>query len=227
MANEIAPMGAGMLTKEQVLAKARERIQSGEAPKERMSGKVFLSLDGNTGGLTYGRDKTPLDEDQKFVAPLAAQMHGLMYWEGGVVRNEKMLPVIEGPIPVFPEGELVAGTLAPPRNRDGWTQVVSLQLSGIGGDLDQLVAQLDLSNMSKLGAGQSFLGQIFAQLETEDGGKGFFNPVLRLGVDSYRNKTHSRDVYFPVFDIEGWTDGETIIAAADTGLLEGPDSVLD
>lgn len=206
--------------REHILAKARERRERGEAPKRHDGGSVYAALDGNTGILTFGRNKSEIPAGSRFVVTIEPCLHGWRDWQTGKVVREMMVPILEAGRPTPPQGEPKCGDLPKPRERDGWTETVTLKMSGLDGDLAGIILTLDCSNQSSRGAADELLAEIIDMMGTPEGEEGLFNPVIELAVDSYENKTYRRRVYFPVFKITGWTDGERIIPANE---VDGPD----
>ena len=203
-----------------IIAKAKARTEAGEAPQRHGGGSQYLSLDGNTGALTIGRAKTPVPPGQEWVVLIDVCKHGFRYWEGGNSKKEMMVNVLDAGRPYPAEGEVMAGDLPKPRERDGWSETVSIALSGIGDDseLKGILGTLDCSNRSSISTADELMADCIDQIDTADGQRGLFNPIIEIEVDSYHNKNYSRDVYFPVFKIKAWTDGEEILKVdADDG----------
>lgn len=226
--NDIVPKSAGGMTlaerKAAVLAKVAKVKEEGTAPQAYRSGTVYAQYNGNEGGLTYGREKTPVPPDQKFVVVFDLCEHGIVKWEGSKVIDRRLTPVINGAGPQVPEGEPRVGDLEKPKHRDGWADTVNIVMVGIdGGDLENIQIGFDLANQSKMGSALELLSTIFDQCETKDGQEGMFNPVVTVEEGSYYNKMHTRDVFFPIFKIHEWTDGEKRIPA----IMEGSEEAVD
>ena len=144
------------------------------------------------------------------------QAWGIQEWAAKQKTNEKVVGILDGPRPPFPENAVMQGTLPKPRERDGWSEVDRVMLVGVdGGDLDGITLNLDCSNGSSRGASEEFFAALYDNAEGPLGAQELVNPIIELTVDSYENKEYNRDVYFPVFKIIEWTDGTTRASVVD------------
>lgn len=211
---------AALMTPEErrasVLARAKA-IREGNTDYKPFEGGVnYIRLDGNTGDLTYGKEQTPLPEGQNFAIALDSITHGVVNWFNSQPQDRRMASYLDGAAPTMPQGGQPAGHDG--KTRNGWSFTITIPMVGIpgGGSEDLTGSQLsfDCANTSKLNAAQDLIGVMTAMTETPLGQRGFFNPVINLKVGSYWNKTQKKDVYFPIFDIIGWTDGTEIVSAS-------------
>lgn len=217
--NEVALFRGGaatqMMSPEQraaaIRARAKALKEGGMAYTPFEGGIQYIKVDGNTGTMTYGRDDTEVPLGQRFAVPFDACEHGIIKWSGGKVQDRKMIRYLEGPVPPVPHGEPRVGTLPKPNERDGWNEVISIRMVGLGGEMDKVEVEADCNNESKRQQAMDLLGEMTNMADTAHGEKGFFNAVVVIEVDSYWNKAYSRDVFFPRFRIVGFTDGFTIL----------------
>lgn len=195
--------------RDMILAKAAERRAAGETPERRNAGAVYATLDGNNGKFTAGRQETPIPSDQHFVLLLDGCAYERPLWLSKKVIKRLTVPVLEGTMPDIPAGEPAIGSLPKPRERDGWGESINLLLSGVdGGPFEGVILRLDCSNMSQRDRAAELLNLVFDQIDTPDGQGGLFVPILTIEIDFYFNKTYTKDVYFPVFKVVGWTNIE-------------------
>jgi hypothetical protein len=194
-----------------VLAKVAARKAEGAAPQPSLHGNlIFAKFDGNSGEFVAGRDKVNIAPDQRFVVPLEMIQWGCQRWEGGKPAERKLIAMVDGPRPIIPPNEARVGDNQK-RPRDGWQECGILRMTGIEGDMDKIEIELSLSSQGGTDAFNELSKTMYDQADTQDGAAGFFNAVIVVEADSYENKTYSKTVYFPIFKIVGWTDGETII----------------
>jgi hypothetical protein len=193
-----------------VVARARALKEDGVAYTPFEGGIQYLRVDGNTGAMSYGRDANEVPQGQRFVAPYLMAEHGYLNWQGGKITDRKMGKVLNGPVTPPPPGEPRVGTLPKPYERDGWSSVIVIRLVGLGGEMDKVEVEVDCGNDSKRRQGKELLAAMNEVADSPLGVAGFYNPVVELGLDSYRHKTYGKDIYFPTFDIIGWTNGKEI-----------------
>lgn len=216
MSNALIKGGAaaGMISAEerraQVLARVKAMKEEGAVYQPFTGGVNYIRLNGNTGELSFGKDNREIPASQRFIVPLEEATHGVSHWYAKKKTEEKIVKYLDGPAPAFPPGAIIAGSLPPPDNRNGWQRVVTIKMIGLGGDLDKIMLEFDGNNTSKINALTDLLGEMTAMCDTSLGEQGFFNAVVEMSVDSYYDKNNSKDVYFPVFTIVGWTDGFTV-----------------
>lgn len=220
MANEITVPNTANLTPAQrrdlIKAKVQDRKAAGEVPTPSHANGAFADLDGNTGKFTAGRDGATIGIDDKFVVVLDNCTYERPFWLSGRVQKRLTVNVLDGGMPDTPPNEPKVGDLPKPRERDGWGEVINLAMAGVdGGKFEGVTVTLGAGNMSQRDAVSGLLSQAFDQIETEDGQRGLFFPIITIEIDSYYNKTYSRDVFFPVFHIHEWTnvDGSERISA--------------
>lgn len=201
-----------------LIEKMRQRKQAGEAPQPVAVGGVYMKFNGNDGRYTVGKPPKEVKQGVEVAVNIAQAQHGWLEWKGGEVVNRRMIPVVDGPSPAPPEGEPLVGELKKPYDRDGWQDTMILQVVGLSGDLKGVTVEFTTSSYGGKQAVNGVLDVAFEMIDTPEGARGFINPIVTLGGDSYYHDGYSRDVHFPVLEIVGWTDGETRIAPPD-----GPD----
>lgn len=195
-----------MTTTGEILRRARA-----QAPR----GAQRIGFNGNTGAFTFGfgRGKTPIPEAQKLIVVIDRTTCGCMLWKNGKVTERRVVNSIldDDPTPRVPANEPRIGQLAPPRDRDGWTPVMTLRCVGFKGPLDKVAFDWEATAGGQIGAMDEHMKAAIAQTETPDGERGFYNPIVTVGSEHYRSPNHGNIVYVPVFKILGWTDGRTAI----------------
>lgn len=190
-----------------VLARVRALKEQGATYTPFEGGVNYIRFDGNTGDCSFGRDQREIPKGQRFAVPLDFCTHGVAEWRSQKKVQELAVKYIEGAAPSVPKGEPLQGTLPKPHHRDGWGPFITIRMTGVGGDLDRVELEMDCSNESKINAAMDLLGQMTAMCDTPYGEEGYFNAIIELEKGSFWSKANSKDVYFPVFKIVGWTNG--------------------
>lgn len=185
----------------------------------RRRGRAYIGFDGNTGALTYGRDKAALPLDQMFVAPLVLVYHGCTRWENSRPDDDRRMRVnmIENPTsPQPPAGEPMQGDLPKPRERDGWAFEVGLVLTAVDGEFNGAEFEFGHSSLGVKNAVLDLWAQMVGQAGTPEAAQGFVNPLVTFKVTSYHHKKFNREVFTPEFVIHEWANdkGERIKAGA-------------
>jgi len=199
-------MGTEVATshRERVLARIAELKKAGAVPSPRNTGVQYFDLSGNDGTFTVGRNKIEVPADQKFVAPLEGARRSWLYWEAKKVTNRIVAKVLEGMPAEPPEDDLRVGD-SRDRPRDGWSLHYGLQMTGLGGEFDGIVVDLEKSSKGVENFFNDVVGAAIDMAENPESG-GMFNPILTIEIKSYENKKHDRTVYFPEPTIVDWTD---------------------
>lgn len=214
-----------------VLDRVKALKQQGSVYTPFEGGVAYVKFNGNTGEISYGRDNNPLPAGQRFVLALEQVEHGVVEWQSQQVLQRLKSKYLDGPAPSMPQGGVRQGTLPKPRHRDGWLDVISVRLVGIGGELDRVELEFESKNEGTQQAIQQVVAEMTEMCSTEAGQEGFFNAVAEVSVGSYWSKANSKDVYFPKFEIVGWTDGYSIRELSGAARLAatdgGSDGLLD
>lgn len=214
-----------------VLAKMKRLKEAGATFQESGSGVNFVNFDGNTGKIAYGRDKSALPiEGQRWVAPAELFYHGVTNWQAKKPTDRKRVNILDNPVPPQPpEGGTLQGELPPPHHRDGWAFEVGMRMVGVGAKMDKIEMEFGASAQGQRSAIGNLWAKVWEMAQSPYGEEGFLNPIFEVEVDSYFNTTHDRDIYFPVFKVYDWTDGDILLTQhdpdwrhdAEQALLEG------
>lgn len=203
-----------------------KKLQESGAPtmRPRPRNLSFISFDGNTGRITFGRDKQDLPDGQEWVAPAEMFYHGCTYWESKRPNNEtrKRVNILDNPIcPQPPEGEPMQGTLPKPRERDGWAMESGMRLTGVGGEFAGVEMEFGGSSQGISNAVMDLWGAVLTQADTAAGAQNYMNPIFTFGSDSYFNKSYDREIHVPMLTLTGWADhkGNRIAVDGDPELI--------
>jgi hypothetical protein len=214
-----------MLSSASGTLKANAAALGGVRPGESRGGFQFVSMNGNTGVLGFGRDSKGIPSDQQFAIPADGMKQGWTFWEKG--RPEEETRVFVSAFQKFPEkpddrpmsGEIkVKG-----RERDGWARVYQLSMVGIeAGPLKDLNFVWEQSSKGFTDLWADIAMAIADNYEKRNGESELLHPVVTFSIRSYEHKVYDKTIYTPQFELLGWTDGIAVEYLSNTGSGAAP-----
>ena len=194
-----------------VQARVAALKQTGALPESREGGVTYLKFNGNDGSMTVGREANEITADQQFVVPLESAFAACTNWAKGSPVKKITVKILEGAAPQPPEGEPRVGDLPKPNQRDGWDTSLGLRLTGINGDLKGVETEYASPAQAQSQEIAALIGEMTTRASELPEGDGTFNAIVTLSSGSYHNKAYSKRVWYPLFRIIAWTDGEKIV----------------
>lgn len=219
MANALMQINKTGLQTKTMLASAAGTLKQnaaalgGVAPGQSRGGVQFVSFNGNTGQLTFGRDQKAIPFDQVFALPVDGMRHGWCFWENKKPEDETRATVSAFlPFPSKPDDRPETGGYPDKKKeRDGWSKVYQFRVVGIeGGLLDGIDFVWEQSSKGFSDMWADLAMAISENYEITGGESDFLHPVVTFGERHYEHKVYDRTVYTPIFNLLGWTDGETV-----------------
>lgn len=198
--------GAGTL-------KANAEALGGVAPGQARGGFQYVTMNGNTGVLGFGRDGHGIPEDQVFAAPVDGMKHGWVFWEKSRPEDDSRIMVSAfDKFPEKPDDRPMSGDIKiKGRERDGWSKVYQLTMVGVeGGPLKGVNFVWEQSSKGFTDVWADIAMAIADNYEARGRESELVHPVLSFHVRSYEHKTYDKTIYTPAFKLLGWTDGVTI-----------------
>jgi hypothetical protein len=167
-------------------------------------GMPFLSIDRDTGAVTFGKDKTPVPLKQRWTVPLASLQHGFKVWENGRVTEERMVSMLTAPSLPTPETPYVDFGQNGPRK---CTQLDLCSVDEVG--LGIRFSSLSVSNDNRI---HTLLGEIVTQISAK--GPEFPNPVIKIRPGNYL--WNGKTVWHFDYELVDWlaNDGKTLQSQA-------------
>ena len=172
-------------------------------------GDNFLSVDKQTGALTFGMARTPLPPNRrKYVIPLHEMTYGYLITSADKkVLERVMIPVSTGPRPIPPGGKYGTYEQGGPRNA---TEINLISVDEPGFRLN--FRAWGPSNEFVIG---NLLQTAIAHVHSADGKRGYIHPVLEIKAGSYKQKAYG-NIHTLAYEIYDWLhkDGELLLSQA-------------
>ncbi len=182
------------------------------------NGMKFIRLSADNGEWVYGADNTEVEEGSLWAVNPFSFRTGWVCWadpkkNGG--KREKL-------------GEVMASINTPPPLPEAdhsakggeWQEQLGFDLICINGEDEGTECQYNVNSYG----GKAAFGDLFAEVGLRPVREYCF-PVIKLGSDSYFNKTYARNVYTPIFDVMDWADMEqNLLSDGAVEKLEAPEA---
>lgn len=169
----------------------QEALKALAAAKTAYNGALLLRLT-KAGGWVFGPDNEPLESGTRLVVNPATISAGYIAWHQGQVEDERMQPIIQGPID--------ARTLPPVKSKNGWQSQVAVDL--VTEDEPRMKLVYKTNSTGGMRAVLNLAAEISAGMQAN---KTRAFPVVALETGSYIHKEYG-EIFYPIFKIVGWLD---------------------
>ena len=168
--------------------------------------KAFLKLDGNTGEYSYGADNEELEPGTRVLLNIDSYARGWLCWLGGEVKEEIMVPILEGHPPKKHE---LPDHGPYEEDGDGWVEQMTIDMRLLEEPFTEMVFQAN--NASKRRAMGALMKDFSKRFQKHPGEV----PVIEIEVAEFEakmGKNSKRKVtkYAPSFKIVDWLTPEEI-----------------
>lgn len=178
------------------VANIREQLSKNlqETPRSNTgSGKNYLRFDPDEKWWVYGKSKTEVDPDSRFVVAPASIVHGYQAWH-------QKRPEWEATIPA--NADLSTITIPHLKAEKGAEYVRGFTCAGISGPEKGLTFEF----LSNTDGGKKFVERLMQDIiDNED--EEYFYPILQLTEDNYEHKTHGL-IGKPDYELVDWMTEE-------------------
>ena len=161
----------------------------------------FLQMDQGGDGWVFGRDRDPIEDDDRFLMDPRTFVHGYICWHNSSPEYKSMVP-FSTPLSEVSVPEGLQGAKGAEYQR-------GVNMVGLSEGIARLAFEFSHSSMG----GLQFLEDLEDAVIASPDGREF--PVISLTQDSYTNKKYGKLIYTPGFEVHEWlTLADAIIAIA-------------